>query len=166
MHAFQNTNWCSPKSDWRFFFWLWLSESLSIGRILSDKKIWRHGINFWENGSFVCSTYKKREATTSSYSATGDFLYIYSVLVAKNYQEIRFRCLVHKFSFTDVFKRYYRSYGAAILKENPLWLLPFYMAMATSCYYENVRRMMRTAIVSYLFKLSRQAEIQHLLYLT
>ena len=97
-------------------------------------------------------------------TTTSSFLYIYSVLVTKNYQEIRFRCLVHKFSFTDVFKRYH-SYGAAILKENPLWLLPFYMAMATSCCYENVHRMMRTAIVLYLFKLSRQAEIQHLLYL-
>ena len=39
---------------------------------------------------------------------------------------------------------------AAILKKNSLWLLPFYMAVATYCYYEKVRRMMRTAIVSYL----------------
>ena len=33
---------------------------------------------------------------TSSYSATGEFLqYIYSVLVAKNHQNIRSRCLVY-----------------------------------------------------------------------
>ena len=44
------------------------------------------------------------EAATSSYSATGKFLqYIYSVLVAKNHQKIRSRCLVHEFSFTDIF---------------------------------------------------------------
>ena len=29
--------------------------------------------------------------------------FISSVLVAKNHQKIRFRCLVHKFSFIDVF---------------------------------------------------------------
>ena len=28
-------------------------------------------------------------------------------------------------------------YRAAILKKNSLWLLPFYMAVATYCYYEN-----------------------------
>ena len=37
-----------------------------------------------------------------------------------------------------------------LLKKNSLWLLPFYMAVATYFYYGKVRRMMRTAIVSYL----------------
>ena len=47
---------------------------------------------------------KRAEAAVSSYSATGDFLqYIYSVLVAKNHQEIRFRCLVHEFFYGDFF---------------------------------------------------------------
>ena len=46
----------------------------------------------------------RAEATTSSYSATTDFLQcIYSALVAKNYQKIRSRCLIHEFSFTDIF---------------------------------------------------------------
>ena len=75
------------------------------------------------------------EAATSSYPATGEFLqYIYSVFVAKNHQKIQSRCLAHKFSFTDIF------------------LNPFYMAMASYCYYEKVHRTMRTAIVSYLLK--------------
>ena len=39
------------------------------------------------------------------------------------------------------------------MKENPLWLLPFYMAVATSCCYEKGRKTMRTAIVSCLLKL-------------
>ena len=44
------------------------------------------------------------EEATSSYSATDEFLqYIHSVLVAKNHQKIRSRCLVHEFSFTDIF---------------------------------------------------------------
>ena len=42
------------------------------------------------------------------------------------------------------------DYRAAIFKKNYLWLLPFYMAVATYCYYEKVLRTMRTAIVSYL----------------
>ena len=40
--------------------------------------------------------------------------------------------------------------AAAILKKNSLWLLPFYMVVATYFYYEKVRRTMRTAIVSNL----------------
>ena len=40
--------------------------------------------------------------------------------------------------------------ATAILKKNSLWLLPFYMVVATYFYYEKVRRTMRTAIVSNL----------------
>ena len=38
------------------------------------------------------------------------------------------------------------------MKKNSLWLLRFYMAVAAYYYHEKVRRTMRTAIVSYLFK--------------
>ena len=41
------------------------------------------------------------------------------------------------------------GYRAVLLKKNYLWLLPFYASVAN---YEKVRRMMRTAIVSYLLK--------------
>ena len=75
------------------------------------------------------------EAATRSYSATCEFLqHTYSVLVAKNNQKIRSRCLAHEFSFKHIF------------------LIPFYMAVASYCYYEKVRRTMRTANVSYLFQ--------------
>ena len=47
------------------------------------------------------------------------------------------------------------GYRAAILKKNSLWLLPFYMVVATYFYYEKVRRTMRTAIVSNLLKRKR-----------
>ena len=74
---------------------------------------------------------ERAEAATSSYSATGDFLqYIYYVLVAKNHQKIQSRCLVHEFSFTELFKRYNHSYIAAILKKTFSWLLLFYVAAA------------------------------------
>ena len=64
------------------------------------------GVNFWGSGSFVCKTWldESAEAATTSYSALGDFLqYIYSLLVAKNHQKIRSRCLVHEISFIDIF---------------------------------------------------------------
>ena len=44
------------------------------------------------------------------------------------------------------------GYRAAILKKNSLWLLPFYMVVATSFCYKKVRRTMRIAIVSNLLK--------------
>ena len=75
---------------------------------------------------------ERAEAATSSYSATGDFLqYIYSVLVTKNHQKIRSRCLVHEFSFTDIFNDINHGYRAAILKKNSSWLLLFCMTVTT-----------------------------------
>ena len=46
------------------------------------------------------------------------------------------------------------GYRAAILKKKSLLLLTLYTAVATYFYYENVRRTMRTAIVSNLFKVA------------
>ena len=58
-------------------------------------------------GPFHSKAFKWKKygsAATSSYSATGEFLrYIYSVLVAKDHENIQSRCLVHGFSFTDIF---------------------------------------------------------------
>ena len=53
------------------------------------------------------------------------------------------------------------GYRAAILKKNSLWLLPFYMAVATYGYYEKVRRMMCNAIVSYLLKVNKLLSGKH-----
>ena len=47
---------------------------------------------------------ERAEPATSSYSAAGDFLqYIYSVIMAKSHQKIWSMCLVHEFSFKDIF---------------------------------------------------------------
>ena len=68
------------------------------------KKYWGNGLISEETETFYTELNERAEATTISYSAIGDFLqYIYSVLVTKNHQKIRFRHLVHKLSFTDVF---------------------------------------------------------------
>ena len=42
------------------------------------------------------------------------------------------------------------GYRTALLKKDSLWLLPFYMVVATYFYYEKVLRTMRTAIESNL----------------
>ena len=55
---------------------------------------------------------------------------------------------LHKYFLNDV----NHGYKAAMLKKNSLWFLPFFMAVATYCYYEKVRRMLRIAIVSDLLK--------------
>ena len=92
------------------------------------------------------------EAATISYSATGDvFQYIYSVLMTKNHQNFQSRCLVYEFAFTSIFLTILIMVTEELIKEK-LWLLPFFMAVATYCYYEKVRRTMRTTIVSYLLK--------------
>ena len=47
---------------------------------------------------------EKAEAANRSYSVTGNPLqYIYSVTVTKNHWNIQSGCLVHEFSFTDIF---------------------------------------------------------------
>ena len=46
---------------------------------------------------------ERAEAATSGYSVTGNFLqYLHYVPVTKNHRNIRSRCLVQKFSFTDI----------------------------------------------------------------
>ena len=82
--------------------------------------------------------YERVEAATSSYSATGEFLqYIYSMLVDKNHQTIRSRCLAHGFSFTDILERYWLQ--SSFIKKKFLWLLSIYMDVASYCCYEKGR---------------------------
>ena len=76
------------------------------------------------------------------------------MLVAKNHSKTRSRCLVHEFSFIDIFNSIYHGYKAALLKKNPFWPLSFYMDVASYCYYEKVRRTIRTAIVLYFHSFS------------
>ena len=119
VHVFQYKNWCIPESNRLFFSELWLSEDLSIGRILREKKLEDKGL-ISEKTEVLYSELKERaEAANGSYSVAGDFLqYIYSVSVIKNHRNIQSRCLVHEFSFTDIFNDIDHGYRAAILKKN------------------------------------------------
>ena len=73
---------------------------LSIGRILSEKKIGCTGLISEKTKVLYAELKERAEAATGSYSVTGDSLqYIYSVPVTKNHRNIQSRCLVHEFSF-------------------------------------------------------------------
>ena len=68
------------------------------------KKYGGTGLNSEKTEVLYAEINERVKGATSSYSAAGGFLqYVYSVLVAENYQKIQSRCLVYEFSFTDVF---------------------------------------------------------------
>ena len=80
------------------------TEDHSIGRILSEKECEGTGLISEKMEALYGELNERVEAATSSYSATREFLQnIYSVLVTKNHHKIRSRCLVHEFSFADIF---------------------------------------------------------------
>ena len=83
---------------------------LSIGRVLNEKGGGGGGGGaglLSEKKEVLYAEFNERtEAATSSYSATSNILqYIYSVFLAKSGQKNQSKCLVHKFSFTDIFLR-------------------------------------------------------------
>ena len=69
-------------------------------------------------------------------------------IIRRSDQGVQFMNFPSQIFFNDI----NHGYRAAILKKNSLWLLPFYMVVATYFYYEKVHRTMRTAIVSNLLK--------------
>ena len=80
-----------------------MSEDLSIGKILVEKKYGGTGLISEKTKALYVELNERAEAATSSYSAPGDFSqYVYSVLVAKNQKKIRSWCLVHEFFFTYI----------------------------------------------------------------
>ena len=143
MHVFHNRNWCSPKSD-RFFF-LTLSEDSSIGSILSDKKYGGTGLLSEKTEALHTELNEGAEAATRSYYN----IFIRSLwlrIIWRSDQGVQFMNFPAQIFFNDS----NHGYRAAILKKSSLRLLPFYMAVAIYCYYEKVRRKMRTSMVSYL----------------
>ena len=81
-----------------------MSEDLSIGRILNEKKHGGAGLISEKADVLYAELNEIAEAATGSYSITGDSLqYIYSVPVSKNHRNSRSRCLVYEFPFIDIF---------------------------------------------------------------
>ena len=79
-------------------------RELSIGMTLSEKKYGGTALISDKTEVLNAEPNERLEAATSSYSVTGDLLQnIYSVPVTKNHRNIRSKCLVHEFSFTDIF---------------------------------------------------------------
>ena len=68
------------------------------------QKIWRYELLSEKTEVLSAELNESAEAATSSYTAAGNFLqYIYSVIMAKNHQKIRSRCLVYELFFKDIF---------------------------------------------------------------
>ena len=68
------------------------------------KKFWGTGLISEKTEVLYAELNERLKAAISSYSVIDDLLlYIYSVSVTKNHQNIRSSCLIHEFSFTDIF---------------------------------------------------------------
>ena len=75
-------------------------------------------------------------------------LCLWLTIITRSDQGVQFMNFPSQIFFNDI----NHGYKAALLKKNSLWLLSFYMDVASHCYYEKARRTMNTAIVSYLLK--------------
>ena len=69
-------------------------------------------------------------------------------IIRRSDQAVYFMNFPSQIFFDDI----NHGYRAALLKKNSLCLLPFYVTVASYCYYEKVRRMIRIAILLYLLK--------------
>ena len=85
VHVFQNKNlWLM------IFFLLWLSEDLSIERILIENKYGGTGLISEKTKALYIGLNERAEAATSSYSVTSDFWqYVYSVPVTENQNPLK-----------------------------------------------------------------------------
>ena len=109
-----------------FFFYFWLSEDLSIERILSKKNavvILQHAI--FTMYLLVSQCIKLIRSSDQNH---------------QNHHKFWSRCVVHEFSFTNFSNSINHGYRETTLKKNYLWLLPFFIAVAAYCYYDNVWR--------------------------
>ena len=69
-------------------------------------------------------------------------------IIRRSYQGVQSMNFSSQIFFNDI----NHGYKAALLKKNYLWLLSFYMDVSSYCYYENARRTLNIAIISYLLK--------------
>ena len=154
MPVFQNRSWCSPKSH-RLFFFL----TLTVRGPFSKKDFkWKKymGVQgyFLKKRKFCMHNLTKERKQPPVVILQQAIFYnifiswLWLRIIRRSYQGVCFMNFPSKRFFHDI----NHGYRAAILKKNFLWLLPFYMAVATYCYYAKVRRTIRNAIVSYLLK--------------
>ena len=115
-----------------FFFLTLTVRGPFHGKDFKWKKYWGKGLISEKAEALHVEINERVETTTSSYSATGDFLqYFYSAFAVKNHQKIWSRYLIHEFHSQIFLNNISHGFRAGILKKNILWLLSFYMAVAT-----------------------------------
>ena len=136
VHVFQNRNWCSSKSDRRFFFpFLTVRRPFHIKDFKWKKNMGVRGY-FLEKRKLCIQNLKKERKQPPVVILQQSIFYkifIRCLWLRIIRGSIRSRCLVHEFPFTDIFNDINHGYRAAILKKSSLWLLPSYMAVATYC---------------------------------
>ena len=86
VYVFQIRNWCSTKSDRRFFFLTFTVRRTFRRKDFKWKKYGVTGLFSEKMEAMDVEINERLEAATGSYSAAVDFsYYIYSVLVTKNH---------------------------------------------------------------------------------
>ena len=125
-----------------------MSEDLSIGRILSEKKYVSTGL-ISEKTDILYAELNEERKQPPVVILEQAILYIIFILylclriIGTSDQFMNFPSQIF-------FNNINHGYRAVILKKYSFWLLPFYMIVPTYFYCEKVRRTMRTAIVSNL----------------
>ena len=144
LHVFQNRNWCSPKifltlnvrgpfhrKDFKWKKWD------VRGYILKKRNLWIQNIE---------KELKQPPVVILQQSIFT--IHLFGTCGSESLEDP-----IKVFSSWIFLERDFLSwYRTAISKKSSLWLLPYYVAVATYCCYEKVRRTMHTAILSYLLK--------------
>ena len=124
------------------------AEDHSIGKILSEKNmgVQEQFLKKW----MLCMQNLTTQAVILQQTNFGKIfiLYLWLRIITRSDQGVQFMNFPSQIFFNDI----NHDYEAALLKKNSLWLLSFYVDLASYCYYEKARRTMNTATVSYLLK--------------
>ena len=124
------------------------AEDHSIGKILSEKNmgVQEQFLKKW----MLCMQNLTTQAVILQQTNFGKIfiLYLWLRIITRSDQGVQFMNFPSQIFFNDI----NHDYKAALLKKNSLWLLSFYVDLASYCYYEKARRTMNTATVSYLLK--------------
>ena len=119
-------------------------------------KLKNNGCTFWKKGSFACRTKDRKQPPVVILQQSIFYnIFIRCLwlrIIRRSDEAVYFMNFPSHIFFNDI----NQGYRAGILKKSSLWLLSPYMAVATYCYYEKVRRTTRTATVSYLLKPRKQ----------
>ena len=130
------------------------AEDHSIGKILSKKKKMGVREQFLKKRMLcmqnLTKEWRQLPVVILQRANFGNIfiLCLWLTIITRPDQGVQFMNFPSQIFFNDI----NHGYKAALLKKNSLWVLSFYMDLASHCYYEKARRTMKTSIASHLFK--------------